>query len=348
MIESISIENFRGFEHLCLQGLRPFNLVVGRNASGKTAFLESVFLAGTGHPNIALRLRQQRFPGQVAAVVDRPGYEEVWRDLFFRFDQARTVSIQIKGSPESTRSTRIYYRDQEEVLTPIASGSEDTTAIVPIEFEHQDSSGETQRFPVEVGPEGPVIKGVPTAASMSYFPSGFKSDAQEAARRFSDLSKKRQDERVVATLKKVFPFIEDLSVQVSGMLYSLYAGVTGLDEKMPVSLVSEGLFRLLSYILAVPSHSKGVILIDEVENGLYYQTMPDAWRILMDFCTEYETQLFVSTHSKECLDAWAQVAEGREQDFCLLRTKKENGVCTVQAASGLSFRNAIEQDIEVR
>jgi DNA replication and repair protein RecF len=45
MIESLEVTNFRGFERLELHGLRRINVIVGENSSGKTAFLESVFLA---------------------------------------------------------------------------------------------------------------------------------------------------------------------------------------------------------------------------------------------------------------------------------------------------------------
>ena len=46
MYSTISIKNFRGINSLEATGLRPINLILGRNNSGKTAFLESLFLLG--------------------------------------------------------------------------------------------------------------------------------------------------------------------------------------------------------------------------------------------------------------------------------------------------------------
>jgi hypothetical protein len=44
MIDTIEIKNFRCFDRANLEDLKTVNLVVGRNGSGKTAFLEALFL----------------------------------------------------------------------------------------------------------------------------------------------------------------------------------------------------------------------------------------------------------------------------------------------------------------
>lgn len=54
MYSSISIRNFRGIEALDASGFRRINLVVGRNNSGKTTFLEAMFvLCGSSNPLFA-------------------------------------------------------------------------------------------------------------------------------------------------------------------------------------------------------------------------------------------------------------------------------------------------------
>jgi len=47
MIEKIQINNFRGIKSGKLQGFRQFNLLVGPNNSGKSAILETLYLAST-------------------------------------------------------------------------------------------------------------------------------------------------------------------------------------------------------------------------------------------------------------------------------------------------------------
>src|SRR5438552_8993230 len=98
MIDSIEIKNYRCFERLSLLGLRRFNVVVGRSASGKTALLEALFMASGASPELVLRTKTWRGLPGFGIVAQRTPYEELWRDLFYRFDQSKPLSIALKGS----------------------------------------------------------------------------------------------------------------------------------------------------------------------------------------------------------------------------------------------------------
>jgi AAA15 family ATPase/GTPase len=128
----------------------------------------------------------------------------------------------------------------------------------------------------------------------------------------------------------------------------LYASVNYLAEKIPVGMLSGGISKLLSLLLAIAAKRQSVVLIDEIENGFYHTRMPHIWRTLLDLCKSYEVQIFASTHGLECLQAIAEAAKGKEDQFCLLRTVKENGKCVVKQFAGQQFIGAIQDDIEVR
>jgi len=46
-IKNITLQNFKCFQNLHLEGLENVNLIGGKNNVGKTAFLEAVELLGT-------------------------------------------------------------------------------------------------------------------------------------------------------------------------------------------------------------------------------------------------------------------------------------------------------------
>lgn len=57
MFRKLSIDRFRGFKRLRMEGLERFNLVLGRNNVGKTAFLEAIFLlVGPTNPELPLKI----------------------------------------------------------------------------------------------------------------------------------------------------------------------------------------------------------------------------------------------------------------------------------------------------
>src|ERR1039457_5888473 len=64
MIEELVLENFRGFRSLDLKGLKPVNLIVGHNNTGKTSLLEGILLS-------CQALRGNELPGMFRAVQGR-------------------------------------------------------------------------------------------------------------------------------------------------------------------------------------------------------------------------------------------------------------------------------------
>src|SRR5947207_13061494 len=82
MYSRVSIKNFRGIESLEADGLRRINLIMGRNNSGKTTFLEALFLLG-GAPNPQLPTMLGQMRGQ--RLGDTPP-DPVWRPLFHNLD----------------------------------------------------------------------------------------------------------------------------------------------------------------------------------------------------------------------------------------------------------------------
>jgi len=52
MIKSLRAENFRCFKEIEISELQRVNVVVGKNATGKTALLEAIRLALGGTPNV--------------------------------------------------------------------------------------------------------------------------------------------------------------------------------------------------------------------------------------------------------------------------------------------------------
>ena len=62
MYHSITIRNFRCFEHLVADGFTTVNLITGYNNAGKSALLEALWLHSAPN-NPALSLRLHRFRG---------------------------------------------------------------------------------------------------------------------------------------------------------------------------------------------------------------------------------------------------------------------------------------------
>src|SRR5262249_37081333 len=154
------------------------------------------------------RLRLWRgLGGSLTLAISRPSYESIWRDLFFNQDQSQTISISIRGTPENTRTLSISYEPRSKVEIPMPSSGVaitsgdvrlDSSAIVPITFQSQDSEEKTQTFQPRLTSSGLALDVTPNPSLTAFFSSSFAAvlSPSESASQFSELSKRKQGERV--------------------------------------------------------------------------------------------------------------------------------------------------------
>jgi hypothetical protein len=348
MIESVVVRNFRCFERLELHGLKRLNLIVGRNSSGKTALLESVFLAAGGTPEIALRFRAQRSLVQRFEIApDRKAYESLWKDLFFSLDQSRVITAQLLGTGNSSRSVSVAYKKEASLTLPLSGPAFPPAAIVPIVFEWRDHLGQLSSVEVKLTEQGLVFGGLPGNVRSAFF-STSGSNATEMAQNFSELSKESRLAPLVNSLRREFPHIEGLSLEINAGANVIYAQLSALREKLPLGAVSGGVNKLFALLLAIAHYSGGVILVDEIENGFYHDRLPAIWSSLLRFSKEFDTQVFASTHSLECLRSVLPCLKANDTEFALIRTEVEDRACSARVFGGRDFEAAIEQEVEVR
>jgi hypothetical protein len=358
MIQSLHIENFRCFEKVDLQDLRLINVIVGSNSGGKTSLLESVFLSG-GTPELVFRFDTWRGLNFPINVQTKAEFESCWKDIFYKFDQSKQIKVSAEGHPECHRNLKIYYNYTEQIPLfpegkPSGSMETDSTALIPLVFESADSKGKPYYQQPVIGPTGGIVLrglGAPIAP-MAFYSSAHIPPAPEAAQRYSQLRQRndKAGERVNDTLSRIFPSISNLSIEVdSGGLPAVYCDALGMDKKIPVGLVSSGIHKTLAILLGIASYPNGAILIDEIENGIHYKSLPKVWEALIAFCEEYKTQLFVSTHSKECLEQLIPHLNKNPDNFRLLRAETtQDGDHVVKNFSGDEFQAALETGVDPR
>ena len=124
--------------------------------------------------------------------------------------------------------------------------------------------------------------------------------------------------------------------------------VKGLPEKIPLTLASGGMSKLAAILLSIPDQAGGVILIDEIENGFYYRRLSLVWKAILDSARAYDCQIFASSHSAECLNAAAALAEESPDEFLVIRTVLKDGEAKIRHFGGDKFVDATAENIEIR
>ncbi len=84
---------------------------------------------------------------------------------------------------------------------------------------------------------------------------------------------------------------------------------TGLDRFIPVNVAGDGMKKFLSIITAIYNTKNGIVLIDEINNGLHYSAQEILWKAVITTAEKFKVQIFATTHSWECVKALAKTAQ---------------------------------------
>lgn len=351
MINHIEISNFRCFDSLDLRGLGRINILVGKNGSGKSAFMEALFLSSTANaPGVVLQMRAIRRIGGTLQI--RQGdpwlYRSLWDDLFFEYDTRHKVAINIVDNAGKSRSLRISYSENNLQVIPYDRKLPSEVESMPqVNFVWKRGSGKQVVVKPRLTKDGLELAGSSGEMfPMAWFAPSTGENPDEAAKRFSELSKAHKSQDVIAALQREFDFVENVSIEFLSGIPMLFAEVRG--RKMPVGLVSDGVSRLLSILIGIAYYQNGIILIDQLEDGFYFERLPSIWKIISQFAKSYNVQIFVSTHSGECLNAVLPSLKETPTEFKLLRAERVGKACTITQIDGSLFEGFLEQKLDVR
>ena len=118
---------------------------------------------------------------------------------------------------------------------------------------------------------------------------------------------------------------------------------------MPLQLLGEGISRLLPIMAAIETARNGALFIDEVETGLHHAVMRDVWKAIMEAAKRSRTQIFATTHSRECIEAAFEAAASMQRyELGMHRLERVDGRIEAITYDKESLQAALDADLEVR
>ena len=350
MIHEIAIDNFRCFNRITIQDCRRINVLVGDNGSGKTALLEALFLALSGGSEAGVRLRGER--GGISNVFNaspRDIEETIWRDYFHKLDWSHDIVIGLSGQGAAARRLRIS-RGPGQLQIPLGAAAEEAVASAPLTLTWTDATGRDFTATPEVTTQGGLR--LPNSGEdlpdFFHLPAGLPLSSVAIATHFSALRRARREGDFIAALAEEYAWIEDLSIEVAAGSPQLFATVKGPNVRIPLASVSGGINRAVGLLAIIAARTGSVVLVDEIESGLYHSHLAGLWRSALRFARAYDSQLFVSTHSEEWLEALVEAAGEALDDIALWRLERGTGTSVVRQFSGPTLRAGIETGGELR
>ncbi len=349
MLRNLAIQNFRVFGELTIKRLGRINLITGRNNSGKTSLLETLFLlSGGGNPKMILDLTGLRGIDSISGTSQTVG-ETIWKPLFSDLNIGAPVSIsgihsvvgplKLEVTPDQQTTTQLTL-EKLDASTDLASNS---ARILLLRFTGAGIDNEGR-----LSIAGPAIQidfpNTPVPFD-SIILSANSGNLKDDAVRLGQLRKRKQGSLVLEALKIIEPrlrSVEDNFALGAPMIW----GDIGLSELVPLPFMGEGMTRVARIVLAIASVTDGVVLVDEIENGIHHSVLPEVWKVINRAAENFNVQVFATTHSYECMrDAYRALGADRLV-LHRLETDASGNRCFTYKPSAIEA--AINHELEVR
>ncbi len=365
LLDSLEIQNFRGFRHLQIEKLGRVNLIVGQNNLGKSSLLEALELyARRGAPNVIWQflrarkeLRETTFPRREDDIDD---LLESLKYLFYGMEEVAGNSLSVRIGPMNileetvTISLGWFARDIEQ-----HDGLVKWRHLLPEEYLTTDNP--IPRFRVDLGKqkaEYPLQRSYITrmidAKMQAINCISIKAEGLDDAQTlllWDKVTLTDWEDEVINALRLIAPGVKDLS-------FVGYAGASGnpvphiriekMNKPLPLGNVGNGMYRLLGIVLAMVNAKDGLLLIDEIESGIHYSVQPELWALIFRLARRLNVQVFATTHSWDCIEGLQQASEKDKQGegmLIRLSLKKDDEIKTTlfdERRMGIATRERIE------
>ncbi len=142
--------------------------------------------------------------------------------------------------------------------------------------------------------------------------------------------------------------VGDSTGQLRSRSRRVVAKLNSFAKPIPLKRLGDGALRLLGIAVALANCRNGILIIDEVENGIHYSLQSKLWQMIFKAADEGNVQVIAATHSWDCIASFAAAASETSAVGTLYRLERFGpDVCAVQYSED-DLEVAAQQRIEVR
>lgn len=317
-----------------------------------------------GYQNPELGVRVDAFRG-FHIVKD----DEIMIHIFKEFDQKKNVvltsidkqkkkailTISKKESPTVTVPIDIddYKKKHEKgISTNLELTTNETRGAQGPEIFFKFTSNKSKKTESRAYFDGAILKFEQakkiTKTIGVYLASNLIENPNVIAERYGNLEVNKSENDVVQILKIIEPDLKKLVVRVVAGTPIIYGDI-GKKKLIPTTLMGDGIGRLLRLALAITYAPKGIVIVDEIENGLHYTVIKKVWKAIAQLSRKYNTQIFATTHSRECIQsAYEAFKEDKKFDLLVHRLELIKGKITDVVYDEEALDAAMKSKFEVR
>jgi len=292
-LEYIELVDFKCFKNFRVDNLKRVNLIGGKNNIGKTAFLEGCFVNAKSVNINAL-----------AVSIFNIKYMRENLNILSDLSDGKHI-----GNKKFLEATSLYHSLSNE-------------RNVKFQLQHKDGIKE---YIFLINKEEKIVN----ANDFSFngidinvgFIDNFGLFDKELIEQYQTIQTKDKEQELNALIQKFDPTIESFKV-IGDKPQCKFEG-----KYIDLTEFGDGLKHYISIICMLHACEDGQLFIDEIDNGIHYTQLQNIWKLIFDISKETNCQVFATTHSRECIEAFnAANADDEGVYLEFYRNPKDNSI----------------------
>ena len=267
-IKNIEIKNFKCFEDFKAEGFGRVNLIGGKNNVGKTAFMESLFIASENNSETLLFINSFIFLEELRGLLTIDDIHTIGNviNIFEKFNNLKILTDSFSLNLEVRKSeleSKYFINDRDTYIS----------------FDKSKITLSKEKF-------------------NNFIPSYMINDYLIISI-FDKIKKQRKRDKLNQILNQFDKNILEFDIIENRPQVFLESQ----EKFQDVAELGHGLKRYIAIIGSILINKNGFLFLDELENGVHHTHLDKLWNIILTLAKEQNVQVFATTHSDECIRA---------------------------------------------
>jgi AAA15 family ATPase/GTPase len=322
---TLEIIRYRKLFNVSVQKLNKINIFAGGNNMGKTSILETFYLLSQLN-DINSYLDLEKYRGKFLN-----DFHSKWMDKNF-FNE-----IDLEGIFNNTNTSLNIHVEQTE--EDIEKSSYLSTIITDATVNGTNLTSSIHLF-ANQPPEQRYIKSQILCSAAFTSPYRYNEKLLHAAHKLA-VDNKYFDKVIRFINEHLDDSIEKIDLVSDQGEIRFRVASNKLEKAIDLTKYGEGLQRVFEIALLLGYCKDGILCIDEIDSALHKSLLVSFTKFIQETAREFNVQVFLSTHSKECIDAFIENGVYNE-DITAYMLKEENQKITCSYFEGKRLETLIE------
>ena len=382
-LQGFLIQGYKNISYLQIENFNLVNLFVGANNVGKSNLLEAISLyASNFSPKRMMEILKYRHENlEYFEKKSYMGYYEEAnllngfapflpnRNINFLTKNNAVILGENKNSCIGLKLKTAVYRDDRELsrlvylqeykkltTTQQFANSRETVLVAAPYFEKEVKAVQSSGFDnilhmIKFGKNGIEIPDTQTDNRCKFQYVNCKHLTTNAVEDLWAVFSMTDMEEIILNALKIIDerIVRFNFIKIDSHTYTPFVQLQEDDAyiRMPISEMGEGITHILNIVIALLGCKDGILLLDEAESGLHYTVQTKLWKMIFELAKTYKVQVFATTHSNDCINAFAQNI--KDEDGILYRlNKSDNKIVATPYSDVERISFALGNDIDLR